>query len=556
MMIATANRFRASLHIVLALALAIGVCTTGRSSAQSPTYIGRAGCSSATCHGGISGQGPAWNSSLRTWEAQDRYHATAGMVLLNEQSQRMVKALAGTMDLPGVDEPPIVTPYSAEPQEPSPLDDETFRAVLRARCVGCHAPSIAPTGPPDSLASDTSTLDEWHAGVQSGVSCEACHGPASRWLDLHTLAAPAARNTAYENGMLHTEPWDQRTDNCLRCHVGSRTVDGIMRDMNHDLIGAGHPALDFNMSLYHFKLPAHWEVDDSQEYGLAGHQLATRSTSASPETSNAGAQLPVSTSSRRLTDPRERGAAYFELATPQQHTVARLQTLAAATKLALERLEASQSMQAPTPEFAEFNCLACHQPLLPLAGVQARHRLTWNRMYAGHLVPNLGHLPSMSDFLGREGVTTVTTRLKALQQFIDRSLKSAQQAAPPKRLEALADAAALSVQYGGQIDRQLVACWLWTNQLALINASPSNTAPAADDTERLPSADAAELARILGVIDERMGFTAQGPGNHGNLPVPQMVSLDWLQRAISAYRQRLKQYFDSKSNSSATGARP
>jgi hypothetical protein len=44
---------------------------------------------------------------------------------------------------------------------------------------------------------------------------------------------------------------------CARCHVGAED-----RDMNHDIIAAGHPALYFDMAVYHERLPKHWRDDE------------------------------------------------------------------------------------------------------------------------------------------------------------------------------------------------------------------------------------------------------------------------------------------------------
>ncbi len=48
----------------------------------------------------------------------------------------------------------------------------------------------------------------------------------------------------------------QRADLCVKCHVGSSD-----RDMNHDIIAAGHPALYFDLAVYYEKLPKHWRDD-------------------------------------------------------------------------------------------------------------------------------------------------------------------------------------------------------------------------------------------------------------------------------------------------------
>jgi hypothetical protein len=112
-------------------------------------------------------------------------------------------------------------------------------------CLRCH--SVQPA------ASQRS--DDWKAG--EAVSCEACHGPSQRWLRDH-----AQRDWQHERrsefGMLNTTDLLIRARICTECHVGSPD-----REVNHDMIAAGHPALRFEMSADHARLPKHWR--DSQE---------------------------------------------------------------------------------------------------------------------------------------------------------------------------------------------------------------------------------------------------------------------------------------------------
>lgn len=291
--------------------------------ADDPRWIGNDSCSSATCHGGISGQGPAWNSSLRTWEATDFHHAGAGKLLLNDLSRNMVAALvgfAGTADkLPDID----------------------FVSTLRQRCVSCHAPNVAVAGPAAERDEES-----WQLGLVAGVSCEACHGPASVWLESHTLVTWDSTNeTARQQGFINNEVWLSRTDNCVRCHIGSRSADGLIRDMNHDLIAAGHPQLQFDMSHFQSRLPTHWKINPKMLLVDAPARVGQ------VDDKEAGAK------------PRNEMIA-FEFPTVREHYAARMRTLAAAAKLSAERTAASSNTRdVPQPEFAEYNCYQCHQSI-------------------------------------------------------------------------------------------------------------------------------------------------------------------------------------------------
>ena len=46
---------------------------------------------------------------------------------------------------------------------------------------------------------------------------------------------------------------------CVGCHVGAPAKDGVpARDLNHDLMAAGHPRLIFELSSYQANMPPHW----------------------------------------------------------------------------------------------------------------------------------------------------------------------------------------------------------------------------------------------------------------------------------------------------------
>ena len=89
--------------------------------------------------------------------------------------------------------------------------------------------------------------------IAEGVGCESCHGPSQAWYDRH-FQGPSSTNAAKRDlGMTDSSPLVHRAKICTTCHVGSRD-----RDMNHDIIAAGHPALYFDMAVYHEAYPKHW----------------------------------------------------------------------------------------------------------------------------------------------------------------------------------------------------------------------------------------------------------------------------------------------------------
>lgn len=178
-------------------------------------HLGSASCAATACHGG-SGDERRTGGEYGIWLQRDP-HARAQAVLSNERSQQIGKLLG-------------------------------IAAVQRSeRCTGCHA-TDGPTVP----EIDRPTL------LSFGVGCESCHGPAERWIDPHKRLewnSPAAWSDAQKLAIGYRLTKDPlvRAETCAGCHIG-----GPGRDMNHDLIAAGHPRLSFEFSSFHARLPKHW----------------------------------------------------------------------------------------------------------------------------------------------------------------------------------------------------------------------------------------------------------------------------------------------------------
>ena len=258
---------------------------------ESIAMIGRSTCASANCHGNSVGVGPAWNHSQTKWLIRDP-HADAGLVLGEELSRQIVQRL---------------DPESAK-------DAQSYGKFLRQRCISCHV-----TATEEDCQSEA-TIDRGTLAL--GVSCESCHGPAERWRDSHvSIDWQGSDRFRPETGMRDTESAIGLADTCVRCHVGSRREDGLVRDMNHDLIAAGHPALRFDLQLYLDRLPKHWDVNNADTGQPGDSALAFR-------------------------------------------RVGRAITLAAAASLTSQRADDHQDdSSVPWPEFADYDCFACHQSL-------------------------------------------------------------------------------------------------------------------------------------------------------------------------------------------------
>ena len=147
--------------------------------------------------------------------------------------------------------------------------------------------------------------------VRDGVSCQACHGPAGGWIDRHTEAGwTPERSIAL--GMVDTRDPARAAEICLSCHLGSAT-----QRVDHELIAAGHPALAFELDTFAASLPAHWtEHEGNGGWFRAGPWLV-------------GQAVALREAARHL--PRQvRGAGW--------------------------------------PDFAAYDCSACHHELRPESG--------------------------------------------------------------------------------------------------------------------------------------------------------------------------------------------
>lgn len=260
-------------------------------------YLGSASCASATCHGGPIRDEASWNSSLTLWQAHDP-HAGAGRLLYDDDSRRMVELL-----------------------DPSIDSDAAYDRLLRRRCIACHVTAT----PEDTVSQEP--LDA--RLIHEGVSCESCHGPSADWLESHLQKDWSRQGSSTsEPGDGHALMRDTRSivgtaETCARCHVGSRSEDGLVRDMNHDLIAAGHPPLRFDLMTFLLNLPPHWDADAAGRQELFSSHI-------------------------RLRD------------------IGRKMSLAAAAMLAAERAEAVlEDPAVPWPELSDYDCFACHQSLTP-----------------------------------------------------------------------------------------------------------------------------------------------------------------------------------------------
>jgi len=257
------------------------------------SLVGSASCAASNCHGGTSapGSGPLY-AAHRIWLTQDQ-HANAYNVLYDSRSTRMIQQLGAG--------------WSAAHKE--------------QRCLACHAHAESHT--------------EKHAPtfqVADGVSCEACHGPAQDWIRDHSRRDVWNSLTIQEKadrGFRDLGNFAARAEHCVKCHVGAAD-----REVNHDMIAAGHPRLAFELAGYSAIYRKHWRIEKDQARAAATNANATVDAQLWSNGQWALAKATLELTKHRAQDPAK-----------------------------------------PWPEFTEYGCFACHHDL---------RADSWRQFGAGH----------------------------------------------------------------------------------------------------------------------------------------------------------------------------
>ena len=253
------------------------------------SFTGTRSCVSAGCHGSVAphSDGHVLQNEYTTWIGED-IHARAYEKLFGDPAVQIIEHLG-----------------------------EKTQAHENSLCLACHTNPLAVS----------STAAAGQEERLSGVGCEACHGGAARWLEPHSKpdwhGKPA--QTKVDAGMTPPGDFAAYAERCVGCHVGAPPKEGLpVRDVNHDLIAAGHPRLAFEYSAYLANMPRHWskKVEDKPSDFAVNIWLKGQTASAK-----------------------------------------------AALLLLANR---AQTASRPWPEFAEYDCFACHHDLASPSWRQTR----------------------------------------------------------------------------------------------------------------------------------------------------------------------------------------
>jgi Cytochrome c554 and c-prime len=242
------------------------------------------------------------------------------------------------------------------------LDD---RSSIGFSCLTCHA-NLKPEKQYISVINDQQFRKNF---VENAVSCEACHGPSEIWGKEHYGVGKKftgedfpgkLKLTDIEKAALEGKTWRElgaaikgrlgfvevrdpaiRAQQCFSCHIGDKQEGKFIP---HDWYVAGHPPLpSMELATFANDMPRHWR------------HLAEKGQFTQREAFVAANEI------------QENAQALPESKAVLVGSVVALQK-------SVELLQSARSENKFLPDFAAFDCLACHQELRN-APVVTRERL-------------------------------------------------------------------------------------------------------------------------------------------------------------------------------------
>ncbi len=128
--------------------------------------------------------------------------------------------------------------------------------ATQKECLSCHGADVA-----DSPV-DRETFDP-----KEGVTCAICHGPAEEWVAAHAPPFKLRRDEwrqkcrsekAAKFGMRDVWTPVKRAELCVSCHVGNHAEDKVI---THRMYAAGHPPLPgIEGATFCDEMPRHWQL--------------------------------------------------------------------------------------------------------------------------------------------------------------------------------------------------------------------------------------------------------------------------------------------------------
>jgi cytochrome c554/c'-like protein len=232
-----------------------------------------------------------------------------------------------------------------------------IKVTESSTCTNCHG------------TAGTSEAGEPFNKVENGVSCLACHGAYQEWVQRHILPADPRwrKNSRKEKEKLFgmTDLWDPvtRATKCASCHIGNADEQKVV---THAMYAAGHPPLPgLETATFSDAQPRHWDY------------------------------------LREKKPPIQQALGFNNVKHEQTELVAVSGIVALRGTMELYAAQARgnglvREPETHWPDFARFDCYACHHDL---------HVKSWRqaRGYSG--TPGRPTTPTWPDVLVRLGLT-------------------------------------------------------------------------------------------------------------------------------------------------------
>jgi hypothetical protein len=211
------------------------------------------------------------------------------------------------------------------------LGDVRYEALVESQCQTCHV-----AGQPIAADYAPKPNNQIELRHNFGVTCEACHGPAKDWIHPHweersqwRYQSPAEKQ---DTGFVNLRDPATKARKCLSCHLGDAREGKIV---THEMYAAGHPPLaGFDAATYSLAMPRHWvPLSERSEERFAKYR-------------------------------KIHGAANAYAANTREVLLGGLAALESNLKL-LSDYAAAPSDHSAWPEFALYDCFACHHELQP-----------------------------------------------------------------------------------------------------------------------------------------------------------------------------------------------
>src|SRR5690606_17005199 len=197
---------------------------------------------------------------------------------------------------------------------------------------------------------------EWAArpiDYKLGVTCESCHGPSSAWDEPHSVAEfrKWTPEKKAEIGMVEVRNPAARAKQCLACHVGDPSQGKVV---THEMYAAGHPPLPgVELETFAAEMPPHWRhITDK----LAGNARAFGEEKAKFDFYDEFVAANPSATAGGQWHPAR----------------ATLVSAVVSMQMALTLIGHETEQTQQLPDFAAFDCYACHHDLKTPAWRQRR----------------------------------------------------------------------------------------------------------------------------------------------------------------------------------------